>query len=129
MSFSAPGSIEYLPAAVLLLVAIAMGLIFLGLSAWLGSYVAKYNKAKYSVYECGVPTVGSGWQQFSVRYYLVAIIFLLFDVEVVFLYPWAISFREIAAEGPYALVLMFLFIDVLLAGYFYLLRKGALNWD
>lgn len=129
MDWIAPEALEYLPLLILVTIGILIGLVFLGLSSALGKLVGKYNKAKYNVYECGVPEVGTGRQQFSVRYYLVAIVFLLFDVEVAFMIPWALSFKELSEYGPYMLVLMFLFVDVLLAGYFYLLKRDAFGWD
>jgi NADH-quinone oxidoreductase subunit A len=79
-----------------------------------------------SPYECGVDPVGSARDRFSIKFYLVAVLFILFDIEAVFLYPWAVAFRQL---GLYGLVEMVLFIVVLLVGYLYVLKKRALDWE
>ena len=84
------------------------------------------NPAKEQVFECGKPPTGPARERFSVRFYLVAILFIVFDVEVVFLYPWAIVFRRLGVPG---LVEMVVFIGVLAAGLGYVWKKGALAWD
>src|SRR5262245_28972882 len=84
------------------------------------------NPTKDSPYECGVEPVGDARCSFNIKFYLVAVLFILFDIEAVFLYPWAVSFR---ALGLYGLVEMLLFILVLFVGYVYLLQKRALDWD
>ncbi len=84
------------------------------------------NPAKISPYECGVEPVGNARARFTVKFYLVAVLFILFDIEAVFLYPWAVSFRQL---GLYGLVEMLLFILILLVGYLYLLKKRALDWN
>ena len=81
---------------------------------------------KVSTYESGMEPVKSARERFSVKFYMVAMLFILFDIEVVFLYPWAVSFRQLGTPG---FVTMFVFIAVLLVGYYYILRKGALEWD
>jgi NADH:ubiquinone oxidoreductase subunit 3 (subunit A) len=80
---------------------------------------------KTDTYECGVETEGDAWGQFNVRYYIYALIFVIFDVEVVFLYPWAVAYRQL---GLFAFVEAVLFIGILLAGYFYAWRRKALEW-
>jgi NADH-quinone oxidoreductase subunit A len=112
--------------AVLLLLAIAgtIALVFVGLSRFLGPRNA--NPKKTSPYECGVPPVGGARERFPVRFYLVAMLFILFDIEVVFLYPWARLFRELGVVG---FVEMALFVLVLLVGLIYAWRKGALEWE
>ena len=87
------------------------------------------NKIKMAVYECGVPASGDARRKFSVRFYLVAILFLLFDVEAVFFYPMAIAFRKFAAVNAFILIEMLFFIAVLLVGFIYIYKKGALEWD
>jgi len=77
-------------------------------------------------FESGVESVGNARSPFSIKYFLVAILFVLFDVEVVFMYPWAVNFRELGASGLWD---MFLFIGLFLAGFFYILKKGALDWE
>jgi NADH-quinone oxidoreductase subunit A len=84
------------------------------------------NAVKMSSYECGVEPVGDARERFSVKFYLVAVLFILFDIEAVFLYPWAVSFNQL---GLYGLIEMVLFIVILLVGYVYLLKKRALEWD
>jgi NADH-quinone oxidoreductase subunit A len=112
--------------AVLLLLAIAgtIAIVFVGLSRFLGPRNA--NERKTSPYECGVPPVGTARERFPVRFYLVAMLFILFDIEVVFLYPWARLFRELGVVG---FVEMALFVLVLLVGLIYAWRKGALEWE
>lgn len=83
------------------------------------------NPTKLSTYECGESPFGTGWIQFNVRFYIFALIFVIFDVEVVFLFPWALAFRSL---GPFAFVEMFVFIAILLFGLFYAWRKGFLKW-
>ena len=84
------------------------------------------NPVKQSPYECGVEPVGNARARFTVKFYLVAVLFILFDIEAVFLYPWAVAFRQL---GLYGLVEMLLFVFVLLVGYLYLLKKRALDWN
>lgn len=87
------------------------------------------NPVKMNMYECGVPTIGDARGRFSVRFYLVAILFLLFDVEGVFFYPWAVVYKKFLSFGGFILFEMLLFVAILLAGYIYVLKKGALDWD
>jgi NADH-quinone oxidoreductase subunit A len=114
----------YLPILLFLLVAIA----FAGGTILLSSLIVprRSNRVKMSAYECGVEPVGSARERFSIKFYLVAVLFILFDIEAVFLYPWAVAFRQL---GLYGLVEMVLFIVVLLVGYLYVLKKRALDWE
>jgi len=84
------------------------------------------DRIKEDTYECGVETEGTAWVQFNFRYYYFALLFVIFDVEAVFLYPWAVAFRQL---GAYGLVEMLLFIVILLVGYLYLIKKRALEWE
>ena len=115
---------EYLP--VLLFLIIAIG--FAGGTILMSSLIVprRKNAAKMSSYECGVDPVGDARERFSIKFYLVAVLFILFDIEAVFLYPWAVSFHQ---RGWYGLVEMVLFILILLVGYLYLLKKRALEWE
>jgi NADH-quinone oxidoreductase subunit A len=115
---------EYLPILLFLLVAIGFAAGTIGLSTII--VPRRRNAAKMSAYECGVDPVGDARERFSVKFYLVAVLFILFDIEAVFLYPWAVAFRQL---GLYGLIEMVLFILILLVGYAYLLRKRALEWD
>jgi len=98
--------------------------IFLAASAFLGP--RRPSAVKGQAFECGNPTSGPAWGRFSVKFYLTAILFIVFDVEVVFLYPWAILFREL---GVFGFVQMMVFIGILTLGLVYVWRKGALEWD
>jgi NADH-quinone oxidoreductase subunit A len=81
---------------------------------------------KYSTYESGMEPVGTTKERISVKYYMVAMLFIVFDIEVIFLYPWAVNFKLL---GLFGLVEMVIFILILLVGYYYILKKGALRWD
>ncbi len=83
------------------------------------------DSAKLSPYECGIPPLMEANERFSIRFYLLGILFLLFDVEVVFLFPWAVQYEQL---GLFGFIEMMLFIGILLVGYFYAWRKGALEW-
>ncbi len=104
-------------------------LTFLGLSAILGP--KKYSASKYSTYECGLTPVGSARERISVKFFLVAILFILFDVEVVFLFPWALLYKQFIAEGMglFMLVEMGLFMVILVLGLAFIWRKGVLEWN
>jgi NADH-quinone oxidoreductase subunit A len=88
---------------------------------------------KLSTYECGVESAGSGWSQMNIRYYVFAFLFVIFDVEAIFLFPWAVIVGELDATTPisptFALVAMFLFVGTLLEGLAYAWKKGVLTWD
>lgn len=118
---------HYLP--VLFQVLIALG--FAG-AVLLASVVfgrsAKRNAVKDSPYECGMLPVGEGAPRFSVKFYLVAMLFVLFDIEVVFMYPWAVQFRDLIVASPTVLASMAGFAGILVVAYVYALKKGALNW-
>ncbi|GAB1535910.1 NADH-quinone oxidoreductase subunit A [Geovibrio sp. ADMFC3] len=114
---------EYLPVAILMLIAGAIGAIMM----FVGGLIRpkKYDKVKSSVYECGMPEFSDARKRYNVRFYIVALLFVLFDVEIVFLYPWAVAFGDI---GLYGLVAMFLFLIILVIGFLYEWKKGALEW-
>ena len=100
-----------------------------GLMVTINSLIGPRNrgpKAKGEAFECGNPASGSAWGRFSVRFYLTAILFLIFDVEVVFLYPWAVQLREL---GVFGLIEALVFIAILMAGLIYAWQRGALDWD
>jgi NADH:ubiquinone oxidoreductase subunit 3 (subunit A) len=84
------------------------------------------NPIKVETYECGIETVGTAWVQFKVQYYLYALVFLVFDIEVVFLFPWAVAYNQLAL---FAFVEMFIFIALLAVALIYAWRKGALEWQ
>ena len=113
----------WLSILIMLALGTGFGLVAIGLSALLGP--RKPTPEKLAPYECGMPPVGDARERQSVKFYLVAMIFLLFDIEIAFLYPWAMALRDLGWNG-FAQVL--LFIALLLAGYVYVWRKGALDW-
>lgn len=115
---------NYIPIFVMLGVGVFIGIVFLVLQKVLGP--SRPNPEKLSTYESGMPPVRTARERFSVKYYMVAVLFILFDIEVIFLYPWAVNFR---ALGMFGFVEMVLFIVILFIGYIYILKKGALQWD
>src|SRR5690606_39986723 len=84
------------------------------------------SKKKDVNFECGIESVGNARVPFNVKYFLVAILFVLFDVEVIFIYPWAVNFKALGGKG---MIEMFVFMGMLLLGFFYVIRKGALDWE
>ena len=90
----------------------------------------KPTRAKLSPYECGMTPVGDSRQRFSVKFYLVAMLFILFDVEAVFIYPWAVILRQLKAigQGVFGLMEMLVYIGIFLVGFFYVWKKGVLDW-
>ena len=115
---------SYAPLLIHLLVAIGLAGAILLLSIVFGQ--RRPSRAKLQPYECGVRPTGDAREPFSVKFYLVAMVFILFDVEAIFLYPWAYVYRELQWFG---FVEMLLYILILLAGYIYLWKKGALDWN
>lgn len=113
----------YLPILVHLIVVVAIAAAILALSAWVG--VKRPSRTKLSPYECGITPVGDARERSSVSFYLVAMLFILFDVEAAFLYPWAVVYKGL---GWFGFLEMFLYIAILVAGYIYIWKKGALDW-
>ncbi len=120
---------QFIPVLMVLAVAALFSGAFLGLSSWLGP--RRSNPLKDSTYECGIPVRGTTQIRFFVRFFLVAIFFLLFDLEAVFLYPWVILYKGLlaAGHGPFALAEMGTFALVLLVGFVYIWKKGGLEWQ
>jgi len=114
---------RYLPLLVHLLMAMGIAAGMVALSALLGW--RRPSRVKAQPYECGMTPTGDASGRFSVKFYLVGMLFILFDVEVVFLYPWAVIFRELGMFGFYE---MLVFIAVILVGFFYIWKKGVLDW-
>jgi len=114
----------YFPVLVQVLLASALAAGLLTASFVLGKRVR--NRVKDIPYESGITPTGDARHRFSVKFYLVAMIFILFDIETVFLYPWAVVFRELKL---FAFIEMFLFVVLILSGFFYVLKKGALDWS
>jgi NADH-quinone oxidoreductase subunit A len=119
---------NYLPVLLQVLIAIGFAVTTLTLSVVFGRS-ARRNATKDSAYECGMVPIGEGSPRFSVKFYLVAMLFVIFDIEVVFMYPWAVQFRDLVInDGPTALASMAGFAGILAVAYVYVLKKGALNW-
>ena len=119
---------DYLPILLQAIVAIGFAASALVVSVLLGK-VGRRSKVKDTAYECGMLPAEGGQPRFSVKFYLVAMLFILFDIEIVFMYPWAVVYREYLLEkGPLILWSMLGFIGLLTAGYVYALKKGALDW-
>ncbi len=118
---------NYLAPYVPLLIHVLLAMVVAGALVFLSWAVGhrKPTRAKLQAYECGVQPTGDARQPFSVKFYLVAMLFILFDVEAIFLYPWAVVYRELRLFG---FVEMMLYIAILLTGYIYLWKKGALDW-
>ncbi|HSE32513.1 MAG TPA: NADH-quinone oxidoreductase subunit A [Pyrinomonadaceae bacterium] len=119
---------DYLPILLMFIVAAGFAVGNVLLSQLVGQ--RKRTKTKLMPYECGKDPVGSARERFSVKFYLIAMIFILFDIEVIFLVPWAAVFRTLAAQGLrwFVYIEMMLFIFLLLVGYIYVLKKGAFDW-
>jgi NADH-quinone oxidoreductase subunit A len=118
---------EYLPVLIQILTATGLAASMLILSVLLGKS-GKQTAIKNSAYECGMLPIGEGQPRFSVKFYMVAMLFVLFDIEVVFMYPWAVVFRDMIGAYPVMFWSMLSFAGILLAAYLYALKKGALNW-
>ncbi len=115
---------DYLPILAMVVVVIGFAAAALVVSAITGP--RKPNPAKLSPYESGMPPFGSARRRISIRYYLTAVLFILFDIEIVFFYPWAVLFRQL---GLFGLIEMAIFVAILLVGYVYVWRKGGFDWD
>ncbi len=114
----------YLPIILLILIAIAFGLGSVVFSSLIGQ--KKYSKVKMAPYECGCEPIGTARERFPIKFYMIAMLFILFDIEAVFLYPWAILYKKL---GLFGLVEMGLFVVILFVGYIYVWKKGALEWE
>src|SRR5215469_15292988 len=117
-------NVDYLP----IVIQFVFVSVFIAAMIALSHYVGprRHSKNKDASFECGIKLHGSARIPFSVKYFLVAILFVLFDVEVIFLYPWAVNFRELGFDGLWKMVM---FMGLLLIGFFYIIKKGALEWE
>ncbi len=114
----------YFPVLVQAVIAIAIAAGLVGVSVLLGKRVR--NRVKDMPYECGMVPTGTARERFSVKFYLVAMLFILFDIEAVFLFPWAVVFRELKLV---AFVEMLIFLVLIFSGFFYIWKKGVLDWS
>ena len=121
--------VDFVPLVIMFLVAAGLGVTFLKLAEWIGP--KRPSALKASAYESGMDPIGTARDRYSVKFYLVAMIFIVFDIEVVFMYPWAVSFRDFVASdaGVGSLVVITLFTVILLIGLLYDIKKGGLDWD
>ena len=117
-------SLSYLPIIFQILVALGFVVFTMTITHLIGP--KRKTADKLVAFESGIKSVGNARQPFSIKYFLVAILFVLFDVEVIFMYPWAVNFREFGMNG---LIEMFIFMGTLLLGFIYIIKKGALDWD
>jgi NADH-quinone oxidoreductase subunit A len=125
---------QYLPLFILIAVAIGLGILLVNLSKLMGPF--RPNKVKESVYESGMDPVGTAHDRMSVKFYMVAMLFILFDIEVVFMYPWAVNYtqlidldKSLGGAGLFPLIEMFVFVVILFVGYIYVWKKGGLEWE
>ena len=118
---------DYLPILLQAVVAIGFAAVSLIVSVLLGK-VGKRTKVKDTAYECGMLPEGNSQPRFSVKFYLVAMLFILFDIEIVFMYPWAVVYADMIKGSKTILWSMLSFVTILTVGYVYALKKGVLNW-
>jgi NADH-quinone oxidoreductase subunit A len=119
---------NYLPVLIFLIIAAALAALLLALGTGLGRFFSRSpdDRDKLSPYECGFEAFEDTRMRFDVRYYLVAILFIVFDLEIAFLFPWAVALGKI---GVFGLVAMAIFLAILVVGFIYEWKKGALEWD
>src|SRR5438045_8738117 len=121
---------QYVPILLMFVVAAGFAVTFIGLSQLVCQ--RKRTRTKLMPYECGKDPVGSARERFSVKFYLIAMIFILFDIEVIFLVPWAAVFKQLARQDPamrwFVYLEMMVFVALLLVGYIYVVKKGAFEW-
>jgi NADH-quinone oxidoreductase subunit A len=119
---------NYLPILIFLIIAAGLAVVLLVLGTGIGRYFARFHndRAKLSPYECGFEAFEESRAKFDVRYYLVAILFIVFDLEIAFLFPWAVALGKIGSTG---LIAMSIFLAILVVGFIYEWKKGALEWD
>lgn len=115
---------DYLPILIQLIVAAGFGVGTIIITHLIGPKVKTENKL--GAFESGVEVIGNARQPFSIKYFIVAILFVIFDIEVIFMYPWAVNFREFGLSG---LIEMFVFMGLLLLGFIYIIKRKALEWD
>lgn len=116
--------VDFLPIVFQIIVALGFVVVTLFATHFLGP--KRKTSDKLETFEAGVKVIGNARQPFSIKYFLVAILFVLFDIEVIFMYPWAVNFRELRMDG---MIEMFIFMGTLLLGFIYILKKKALAWD
>lgn len=118
---------EYLPIVLMFVFALGFVVTTMVVTHLLGP--KRKSQIKLDTFECGIEPKGNARIPFNIKYFLVAILFVLFDVEVIFMYPWAVNFKEMIQVSAAAFVEMVVFIALLLVGFFYIIKKGALKWE
>ncbi|MGE0442512.1 MAG: NADH-quinone oxidoreductase subunit A [Gemmatimonadales bacterium] len=118
---------SYVPILVLIAFVVANAILMLGVSHIFSTY--RRTAVKVAPYESGVPALGDARERFSVKFYLVAMLFIIFDIEGVFMIPWAVAFNQLKSIGGLLLIEMLVFIGILAVGYFYVWKRGAFEWD
>lgn len=119
-----PGLVDYIPMILMFLVAAGFVGVTMVVTHMLGP--KRKTKIKLESFECGIESKGNARQAFPIKYFLVAILFVLFDVEVIFMYPWAVNFKDFGIPG---FIEMIVFMALLLVGFFYIIKKKALDWE
>ena len=117
----------YAPILILIVFVIANAVLMLGASHLLSTY--RRTPTKIAPYESGMPVLGDARERFSVKFYLVAMLFIIFDIETVFMIPWAVAFRQMGEISGLLIIEMLVFILILAVGYVYIWKRGALQWD
>lgn len=118
---------NYIPLLVLMIVATLIPLAILVITNILGP--KKPSERKLSVYESGMPPVGDAHPKFSIKFYIIGMLFILFDIEIVFMYPWAVIYKQWISTSVFILIEGLVFVGILLVGYIYAWKKGALDWE
>ncbi len=117
----------YIPILLLIVFVLLNAVMMLGVSHLLSTF--RRTPAKVAPYESGMPALGDARERFSVKFYMVAMLFIIFDIETVFMIPWAVAFRQMGDIAGLLIVEMFVFILILAVGYVYIWKRGALQWD
>ena len=117
----------YIPILLLIAFVVVNAILMLELSHVLSSY--RRTPVKIAPYESGMPVLGDARERFSVKFYMVAMLFIIFDIETVFMIPWAVAFRQLGDMAGLLIIEMFVFIVILAVGYVYIWKRGALQWD
>jgi NADH-quinone oxidoreductase subunit A len=117
----------YIPVLILIVFVAANAILMLGLSHVLSTY--RRTPVKIAPYESGMPVLGDARERFPIKFYLVAMLFIIFDIEAVFMITWAVAFRQLGDMAGLLIIEMFVFIVILAVGYVYIWKRGALQWD
>ena len=117
----------YIPMLILIAFVILNAILMLGVSHVLSTY--RRTPTKIAPYESGMPVLGDARERFSVKFYMVAMLFIIFDIETVFMIPWAVAFRQLSEIAGLLIIEMLIFIVILAVGYVYIWKRGALQWD